>query len=53
MEDEMKYAKVITGDVVFNGADDYSDVEEIGGSLNLQIKALPMLTAGGDEEAVA
>ena len=29
----MKYAKVITGDVIFKKFDDYSDVEEIKGSL--------------------
>ena len=48
----MKYAKVITGDVIFKESEDYSDVEEIKGNLYVRgaaAGAFPKLTTNGGD----
>ena len=48
----MKYGKIVTSDIVYSPADDYTEVEEIGGSLYAKgadtRKAFPKLTTIGE-----
>ena len=49
----MKYGKIVTGNICYNPTDDYTEVEEIGGELDVRgcdvRKAFPKLTTIGGE----